>query len=396
LPHLHEKRGSDFPYRSGRRRRMPHDDTASQNTPNRADTAGYDACDDFRVLVNRVAVTMYEVQRQFVLAAYPNDCQPTRFEYLAGAGGFSGARFWRLETARGPLCLRRWPAEHPSPIQLQVVHRVLAHADSRGFKALPIPIATSRGPTFIQHAGHLWELTPWLPGKADWADRPSPARLSAAMMALARFHQAVADFPELVSPKQASPAIRRRFDHLIEWKERGLDELGAALRSGSEDWTEYARRLIALFEPARATIEPALRQAGETIVAQQLCIGDVWHDNVLFDGDEVSGLVDFGTLRTDSVAADIARLLASLAEDDPASWVSGLAAYQSVRPLAPAELALVPILDQAAVLLSGFNWLRWLVIEGRQFDDLARVRARLDLHLRRLTQLVASREQANR
>ncbi len=72
--------------------------------------------------------------------------------------------------------------------------------------------------------------------------------------------------------------------------------------------------------------------AAELLAAPlQPCIRDVWHDHVLFVGDDVSGLVDFGAMQPDSVAADIARLLGSLAGDDRQAWTIGLAAYESVQ-----------------------------------------------------------------
>ena len=40
-----------------------------------------------------------------------------------------------------------------------------------------------------------------------------------------------------------------------------------------------------------------------------LCIGDVWHDHILFEGDAVTGMIDFAAAKVDHVAADLARLL---------------------------------------------------------------------------------------
>ena len=48
-------------------------------------------------------------------------------------------------------------------------------------------------------------------------------------------------------------------------------------------------------------------------------IRDIHHDHVLFSGDQVTGLVDFGILRIDTPLADMARLVGSLvADDEPA------------------------------------------------------------------------------
>jgi homoserine kinase type II len=98
---------------------------------------------------------------------------------------------------------------------------------------------------------------------------------------------------------------------------------------------------------------------------------------VLFEGDRVTGIVDFGATRIESVAGDVARLLNSLVEDDLAAWQAGLAEYSHVRPLSAAELRLVDAFDETLTLLSGVNWLEWVYIAGRRFDDLTPVASRV-------------------
>ena len=72
-----------------------------------------------------------------VLAEYDRLYQPLRLDSLGSAGGFSGARFWRVESAAGELCLRRWPREHPMRERLEQIHRVLRHAHSSGLLFVP-------------------------------------------------------------------------------------------------------------------------------------------------------------------------------------------------------------------------------------------------------------------
>ena len=96
----------------------------------------------------------------------------------------------------------------------------------------------------------------------------------------------------------------------------------------------------------------------------QPCLCDVWHDHVLFEGDAVTGLVDYGGVKVDNVATDLARLLGSLAGDDPVLRDAGLRAYSRLRPLSLAEEALVPVLDRTGTLLGIANWLRLAVPGG--------------------------------
>jgi Ser/Thr protein kinase RdoA (MazF antagonist) len=130
-----------------------------------------------------------------VLAAYPDDCRASQIEPLGSAGGFSGARFWRVSAPCGVLCLRRWPPEHPSPEQLQFIQAVLWHVVQEGFRLVPLPLSTRLHKGYVRLHGHLWELTPWMPGKADYRAHPTHQKLRAAMVALAEFHLAAATFP---------------------------------------------------------------------------------------------------------------------------------------------------------------------------------------------------------
>ena len=101
---------------------------------------------------------------------------------------------------------------------------------------------------------------------------------------------------------------------------------------------------------------------------------------MLFDEKDenlVTGIVDFGAMRVESVAADLARLLGSLAGDDPQAWQARPGRYQQVRSLSDDELRLVTVFDRTTVLLGGLQWLEWIYLEGREFSDHRAVMARI-------------------
>ena len=129
---------------------------------------------------------------------------------------------------------------------------------------------------------------------------------------------------------------------------------------------------------AAVSTSRALQACIKLRVALQPCIRDIRHDHVLFQGDAVSGIVDFGAMRDDNVATDIARLLGSLVGNDRSGWHAGLEAYQQVRALTPEEHQLVASFDASSVTLSGMNWLKWIYVDGRQFDDRRAIEGRLD------------------
>ena len=162
-----------------------------------------------------------------IVREYPVGIRLKRIEPLGSAGGMSGAQFWRIASNRGTLVLRRWPGEHPSPERLGFIHRMLFHAAERGIAFLPAPIRTTNGESFVSYIGQLWELTPWMPGAADYKQSPTTAKLRAAMKALAQFHVAVRDFPAATNQliAGAAPAISRHVSRLRDLSNGGINEL---------------------------------------------------------------------------------------------------------------------------------------------------------------------------
>jgi homoserine kinase type II len=317
-----------------------------------------------------------------LLAAYAQLRTIAACTPLGSAGGFSGARLWRIAGEGGEFCLRRWPAEHPDEARLQFIHSVLRRVFDRGVQEVAVPRESIAGATWVRHDGFLWELTCWMPGQADFDDDRRPEKLRAAMAWLARFHRAAAPG---ICPAGVSSGIRQRREFLHRLLEGEAGEIAIALPTiGWPEFAERGKKLLNAFARRAAPVELLLAQSQSVSCPLQPCIRDIWHDHVLFEDDRVSGVVDFGAMRTECVAGDIARLLGSLVADDGHLRRIGLEAYREVRPLDSSEERLLDAFDASEVLLSGMNWLRWICLERRQFDRAERVLARLDQILSRL------------
>lgn len=213
------------------------------------------------------------------------------------------------------------------------------------------------------------------------------------MICLARWHLAAARFQPVesertwffVAQSERTPGLAERAREIVRRSGLECDILRRGLATSA--WKEFAdlgKKIIDHFVRLAPRIEMQLNLGLGTPVNLQPCLRDIWHDHVLFTGDEVTGFIDPHATRSDCVACDLARLLGSLVGDDLSGWETGLAAYQSVRPLALAELALVELFDQSAVLLGGMTWLDWHCLEGRTFDDRERVLARMQRILGRM------------
>lgn len=332
-----------------------------------------------------------------VLAGYPAPCQPQGLVALQSGGGFSGARLWRVVAPGGEFCLRAMPADRVNVVRLQGLHRLLAHVRDCGIQESPCPIPRLDGTTCCEQVGSIWQLEPWMPGSADYCNRPNPQKLHSALGLLARWHQAAATFmarPAEASwyrsiPAAPSPGIEERFRLTREWNSAKCAQVRALLERNN--WPAFdvlGLRILELYREAVPELALALEAGRRVAVPLQPCLRDVWHDHLLFTADDVTGLIDAHAARTDVVATDLARLLGSLVQDDPAGWESGLAAYEEVRPLPPVLRGCVELFDRSAVVLSGLTWLQWKCLDGRTFERPEAVIARMTMIVGRLESLV--------
>lgn len=313
------------------------------------------------------------------------DLNSLRMDNLGNAGGFSGAEFWKIESRTGihdpegdgesdgeGYCLRKWPANTDS-VRLEQTHEVIQTVFRTGCEYIPLPFAHndlfgSPCRTLLSHAGTNWQLEPWMPGQADYHENPSDIRLTSAVQALAKIHVSIdQNFESKVGP---CPAIAERTSQLAKLINGKIHEIDlACINNAKDEFQEIAVVLSSEFNRLANRLMYELVQVQQLPVRISYCIRDVWHDHVLFSGDQVSGIVDFGALREDSRAVDFSRLLGSLCGDDDAKWNVGLNAASEIMPLEPHELTLLPILDRSSVMLSLVNWMQWLFVEGRKFES---------------------------
>jgi len=301
---------------------------------------------------------------------------------LGNRGGFSGARLWHCKGVVGRLCLRAWPA-HKNAAWVRGLHRLMESARRQGLNYVPAVCVTCDGDTVVEASGRVWELTQWLDGKADFNENPSQARLDSACEALARLHRAWEPF---TAPAEPCPAVRRRLRVLMDWhalvssgwrpqavSAPHLDPLWPLVErawQGLSGWLQAVPRCLESWIDYCCPVQP--------------CLCDPWHDNLLFEGDRLTGLVDYGTVKNDHVAVDVARMLGSLVGDDEEGWERGLRAYRRVREFTANEEQIAYMLDRTGTILGVVNWLRLLYYEGRPYEDLSAVARRLDDLLNRI------------
>ncbi len=317
---------------------------------------------------------------------YPPHIKPlTGPEPLGGAGGHSGSRLWRYRAAAGQFVLRAWPPERPGRAHLERVHYWLSRTADLEFT--PVPVRDISGQSLQEYAGRLWEVAPWLNGAPDCGHAPTSGHLRAAFAALAAFHVRLADLghrgfsPGLVERHQS---IRRLIDgefDLLEGVCSGRRDREGGPRDQVLRWLKLARLLA-------RDVEDRLRAAVTRVVFLQPCLRDARPEHFLFDGQRVSGLVDFGAMGIETVAADLARLMGEWLEGDSTARRDALATYEAVRPLDPSESALIEVFECSSALLIGERWARWHYLEQRTFDDPEAVTRGIEKSAARLERLL--------
>jgi Ser/Thr protein kinase RdoA (MazF antagonist) len=314
-----------------------------------------------------------------VLAQYPS-ARRRQVTALGNHGGFSGARLWRVGSeALGSLALRAWP-HSAEAARLVAIHRLQQAAASR-LSFIPTLIPSASGESIVHQAGRCWELATWMPGRADFHAAPTSSRLTAGCAALAQLHDCWEETrPVTVAP---CPAVRRRLALLEVWEKQGEPPpLQSGLPPATAELVQHAHRLVSA---SVNRVRSVLASWIDRPVAMQPCLCDVWHDHLLFEGDRLTGLVDFGAVKPDHVAVDLARLLGSLVGDDRNRWEEGLGAYRSVRPLAVWEQQLALVLDWTGTVAGIANWVSRLQTEERSQYNLVQATARLEGLVGRVT-----------
>jgi Ser/Thr protein kinase RdoA (MazF antagonist) len=192
--------------------------------------------------------------------------------------------------------------------------------------------------------------------------------------------------------RQAPSAVHDRLERITRLDAASLSSLRKVIRNCAMDagLQTTATNVLELIAGSRDAIQRELSACLDMRALAYPCWRDLWKAHVLFEGDEVTGLIDASAARTDHPAVDLARLLGSLVGDDRRGWQTALDAYTAVRPMSIEEQRLVTVLDRSGTLLSSLTWLERLAANEIAVADAARVQQRLAEFVVRLSQLQSS------
>ena len=231
-------------------------------------------------------------------------------------------------------------------IEVEDLPFFLSLLDHLAAKGCPVPrtIHDRSGALYRMIGDKAVALIEFLPGVS--VSQPTPGQARSVGRALAQLHLASADFAQ----------SRHNAMGLAESR-RLADACGAA------GMAEIDPALAALVEREL----PLLEQAWPADLPRSVIHADLFPDNVLMLGDEVTGLIDFYFACNDVTAYDVAVTHAAWCFDsegrnfNPAISTALLAGYESLRPLGEAERAALPVLARVAALRftmsRAFDWL---------------------------------------
>ena len=232
---------------------------------------------------------------------------------------------YMLDTDRGSYVLTLY--EHHSDEELDYMLLLQRHLVAGGLRCSQ-PVGDRQGEFFSRLNQRPAAIMTRIPGEVQAA--PGKTHCASIGAELARFHLAGADF----APVRANP--------------RGID------------WMQAVRDTLAqqLDEQDQQAISDSLRAAREFDLDQLpggAIHADLFHDNALFQGDELGGILDFDYACTDAFVFDIAVLLNDWCIDARYQLVPGLVAavldaYRAQRPLQGNEIEALPLMLRLAAL----------------------------------------------
>jgi homoserine kinase type II len=229
---------------------------------------------------------------------------------------------FRFKTSDGRAFFARIYEEQPRQGAEDEI-RLLSTLDAAGVPVAP-PLVAAGGERVLEHQGKPFTIFPWVAGEWLCLSRVTEERCRALGRALARVH--------LASPLvKALPEGRFRPVDMLERLARVEREqplrVPVELRTVREKYAQYL--------PLRDDALP-----------RGICHGDLFRDNVLWQGERLAALLDFESAANGSFAYDlmVTTLAWCFRDDLVVEQARALyEGYSELRPLSAAERASLPV-----------------------------------------------------
>jgi homoserine kinase type II len=224
----------------------------------------------------------------------------------------------RVQTALGTRFLRVNEGKSAEEVAREAA--IVLHLSGRGIPT-PVPIRSTAGDWYVRWRGEIVSLFPWLAGRTLARPAVSAEHARQVGRALGLLHKAGDTFPDRRPGRYEPAEIERRLETIAP--HAAIDPLLA---------------------DALARLRPeltSLRASRKDELPTGLIHGDLFIDNVLFDGDQLVALLDFEQASWGRLAYDLAVTVMAWAfggDDFRPEIVAGIfEGYARERPLTEVE-----------------------------------------------------------
>ncbi len=310
-----------------------------------------------------------------VLAQYPLTGRPEAWTPLPNdRAGFSGSRIWFEEKAG--LVLKAIPVDGKSIPELAQIHRWVEIAKEVGIETLPTILRSIHGTSTFEFGSHYWVLMTKSPGRADFRDDTNDRRLWIIMKELAQLHRI---FYARFGTLGPIPGVSRRLAKLdnfsrvfdrFDW--RCLEKHSLASNSGWDLVLYLSRNLPGQIARAMRDLE----RLKHYVVPIHPCLCDCWHDHFLFEGDQLTGIIDLDAMKIDHPAVDLARSITSLLPFNRELWPYVFGKYLEAGAVSDFPFEWIEILSDTGQIVAGLHWLQ-MVTTVKTGAEFVRISGRL-------------------
>lgn len=218
------------------------------------------------------------------------DIGPVRASHMLRIGNTRAPKMV-MRTEKGMYLLKRRPPGKEDIYHVAFSHAIQLHLELHGF---PVPgiVRTKDENTTVQHNGHVYEIFHFAPGSRY---EPTPGQAEAAGRTLAEFHLALEDFPLNWRP------LKNTY-HDADGVRHYLKRIGHKERDNPDHAVhEMIAVLMRLYNDSCVRVN----QLGYDEWRMGIIHSD-WHPgNMLFEGDTVSAVFDFDSVKLAPAVCDI-------------------------------------------------------------------------------------------
>jgi hypothetical protein len=300
-----------------------------------------------------------------------------------GSGGFSGATVTRIESALGTYALKPHPISFSDRIASTHAFQEFLAARTE----LPIPhllrwsrgrlhfnspqkhrIGNRNGPpqhpdTLFAIGEYCWELTDWKPGEpvrsTGWIRDEA---LNNVIDAIATMHAHVRDW-ELT---WAAPVdciergLELRASKLSDYMQSGFDRCKTHWESipdrRSQPVLKSLGRILSLARAVGSRLYKPMQELATIPVPSHWIARDLWREHFLFDGDRITGIIDFTASKISWPGLDLARSLGTFLLDEDPRWEAAIERYRFAVGKQEIELHDVRVTHRVSTILSAMHY----------------------------------------